>query len=301
MRGKADVRLTLGSNGMVGNNTSNWIRGDDNQMRFNSISDGYLFETNGAAKMVIDASGNLLVGTTTATPGNGNTDTGHLLKNDGRFFASSASNSQFNRNSQGDILTFRKSGGLVGSIGVASSDNLYIGASTANHSGVYFGTNIVYPMTAGSTSDNLVDLGNSSSRWNDLYLGGGVYLGGIGSANKLDDYEEGTWTPALSSGTATLGSCKGSYVKIGNMVTVMLKMTVTGSGSMTTVSGLPFNTASSANGKDVGALREENINGFVWIAQTNPSSDAFYTRRYDNNTSVSSSESYVGTFTYQIA
>jgi len=62
MRGKADVRLTLGSNGTVGNNTSNWIRGDDNQMRFNSISDGYLFETNGAAKMTIDSSGEVGIG-----------------------------------------------------------------------------------------------------------------------------------------------------------------------------------------------------------------------------------------------
>jgi hypothetical protein len=25
----------------------------------------------------------------------------------------------------------------------------------------------------------------------------GVYLGGTGAANKLDDYEEGTWTPTL--------------------------------------------------------------------------------------------------------
>ena len=29
----------------------------------------------------------------------------------------------------------------------------------------------------------------------------GVYLGGTGAANLLDDYEEGTWTPGLSDGT----------------------------------------------------------------------------------------------------
>jgi hypothetical protein len=32
----------------------------------------------------------------------------------------------------------------------------------------------------------------------DLTLSGGVYLGGTGSANYLDDYEEGTWTPTTS-------------------------------------------------------------------------------------------------------
>ena len=40
----------------------------------------------------------------------------------------------------------------------------------------------------------LVDLA-TTFRFKDLYLSGGVYLGGTGSANQLDDYEEGTWTP----------------------------------------------------------------------------------------------------------
>lgn len=30
----------------------------------------------------------------------------------------------------------------------------------------------------------------------NIEVSGGVYLGGTGAANKLDDYEEGTWTPA---------------------------------------------------------------------------------------------------------
>jgi hypothetical protein len=164
------------------------FNGDADSGIYRAASDTLAIATGGSEAMRINSDGHLLVGTTTATPGNGNTDTGHLLKSDGRFFASSASNSQFNRNSQGDILTFRKSGGLVGSIGVASSDNLYIGASTANHSGVYFGTNIVYPMTAGSTSDNLVDLGNSSSRWKDLHLSGASYASSYRHDGDSDTY-----------------------------------------------------------------------------------------------------------------
>jgi len=46
----------------------------------------------------------------------------------------------------------------------------------------------------------------------------GVYLGGTGAANYLDDYEEGTWTPTVSSGVATVTD--GSYTKIGRQVTV---------------------------------------------------------------------------------
>jgi len=44
----------------------------------------------------------------------------------------------------------------------------------------------------------------------------GINLGGTGASNKLDDYEEGTWTPAPSSGTMSTGTPW--YIKIGNMV-----------------------------------------------------------------------------------
>jgi hypothetical protein len=53
---------------------------------------------------------------------------------------------------------------------------------------------------------------------------GGVYLGGSGSANLLDDYEEGTWTPqvqgASTAGTYTVSISSARYVKIGNQVTL---------------------------------------------------------------------------------
>ena len=55
-------------------------------------------------------------------------------------------------------------------------------------------TDSVIPVTGtGANADGTKDLGITSSRWRfkDLYLSGGVYLGGTGAANKLDDYEEG--------------------------------------------------------------------------------------------------------------
>ena len=61
-----------------------------------------------------------------------------------------------------------------------------------------------------SAYDNAIDIGKSDARWKDLYLSGGAYLGGTAAANKLDDYEEGTWTPVIAdastggnTGTAT--------------------------------------------------------------------------------------------------
>ena len=99
----------------------------------------------------------------------------------------------------------------------------------------------------GTTSDNTVDLGNTDRRFKDLYLAGGVYLGGIGAANKLDDYEEGTWTPSLKGTTNnnafTLSGAGGSYVKIGNQVTVNFMIaasSMNGSSGVLQLRDLPF-------------------------------------------------------------
>jgi hypothetical protein len=64
-------------------------------------------------------------------------------------------------------------------------------------------------------------------------------------ANTLDDYEEGTWTPAVSadSGSATYNDRFGTYTKIGRQVTI--NFWIYGSGRSTlsgtsTITGLPF-------------------------------------------------------------
>ena len=71
-------------------------------------------------------------------------------------------------------------------------------------------------------------------------------------ANTLDDYEEGTWTPNVL-GTATYTLQTGTYTKVGRVVTANFDMTILllGTGSTTTISGLPF--AVSATGEGRGA------------------------------------------------
>jgi len=61
------------------------------------------------------------------------------------------------------------------------------------------------------------------------------------NANTLDDYEEGTWTPTVG-GTATYTIQEGRYTKIGRQVTIqgIIQISVIGTGSATTISGLPF-------------------------------------------------------------
>ena len=74
-------------------------------------------------------------------------------------------------------------------------------------------------------------------------------------ANTLDDYEEGTWTPAMSYQTqgtmsATYANQYGWYTKIGNLVYVRLDLRFTGFTKGTAsgypiITGLPFTPANS--------------------------------------------------------
>ncbi len=78
-------------------------------------------------------------------------------------------------------------------------------------------------------------------------------------ANALDDYEEGTWTPAIAdsdldgSGEGqTYTTQFGRYVKIGNMVYVSFQLRVSSIGTLTGGSnaflvGLPFTSTNDSN------------------------------------------------------
>lgn len=72
-------------------------------------------------------------------------------------------------------------------------------------------------------------------------------------ANTLDDYEEGSFTPALKFGGNTTGityvTQSGRYTKIGRLVTVEIFLHLSSKGSATgtaTVTGLPFSTVLTA-------------------------------------------------------
>ena len=76
----------------------------------------------------------------------------------------------------------------------------------------------------------------------------GIYLGGTGSANYLDDYEEGTWTPAADAGLTSFTASSAIYIKVGSLVYVQGYFTALSgkNASALTISGLPFNPSSNA-------------------------------------------------------
>ena len=73
------------------------------------------------------------------------------------------------------------------------------------------------------------------------------------SANNLDDYEEGTFTPSVigstSAGTATYTTRYANYTKIGRQVSIQIDIEWfggTGTGDLS-INGLPFNSSASTN------------------------------------------------------
>ena len=98
------------------------------------------------------------------------------------------------------------------------------------------------------------------------------------NANTLDDYEEGTFTPVASqtssNPTVTYANQTGSYVKVGNTVTIHIRLglsTLSGGSGNPQITGLPF--ASSAS-SDAGIM---------------------FMQAYNNNTSGRYLMGYIGT------
>ena len=165
--------------------------------------------------------------------------------------------------SDGTIIDLQKSGSSVGSIGTQAGTLQIDG--TSGSTGLLFGASNIYPRDNGANSDGGVDLGGSSIRFKDLHLSGGVYLGGTGSANKISDYETGTWTPSLqgnsTAGTYTPSSSFGTYIKIGNMVQVTFSFqnfsTASGGSGYAQIRDLPFSKGTS--NQSIGSVRVENV------------------------------------------
>ena len=194
------VNILAGSTGSSGQAVLTFGDADDSdigRITYRNGDNSMAFMTNASEAMRITSGGHLLVGKTATAFGTDGTE----VQADGlvRITRDGASALQINRkNSDGSIVTFNKDSANVGSIGVGSGD-LHIYSSASGHKGLRFGLGYIAPANnSGTIDDNNVDLGyggGSPARFKDLYLSGGAYLGGTAAANKLDDYEEGTFTP----------------------------------------------------------------------------------------------------------
>jgi hypothetical protein len=242
----------------AGIQTGGWIFGQD--QAGDGVKSFFIYDANTSEqRLLIDTSGRLLVGKTS----NSNSTAGTTVYSNGKIegVRDGGSVHQMNRlTSDGSILDFQKDGSTVGSIKSRSGlvSTIILDPRTASNGGT--GLTATGGASApallptdedGTVQDDHVNLGASGAAFKDLYLSGGVYLGGTGSANKLDDYEEGSFTPTLEdpdSGNAVSSYYyrTGKYVKVGSVVHISITISPANMGTLTNssddihITGLPF-------------------------------------------------------------
>ena len=156
-----------------------------------------------------------------------------------------------------DTIAFAEGGAEA--MRVDSSGRLLIGTSTATANGgvLELSGGITFPATAVAASD----------------------------VNTLDDYEEGTFTPALgdSAGSvSTMSTQEGKYVKVGKIVQFSLQIVWTAkntwTGTNTRINGLPF--AATANTGAYGWPISTTMNCNLTTTAFNYTIEATTTRGY---------------------
>ena len=238
-----------------------------------------------ANSITIDTSENVLINAADTDPQNlsASSNTGVAIRSDGRLHAGAWQQraAAFGRGgTDGEIVTFRKDGATVGGVN-AHGGSLVVGGGDVGM-GFYQSANalVPYDQSTNSVRDNAIDLGYPSTyRWKDLYLGGGVYLGGTGAANKLDDYETGTFSTALlqcttSTPNYSINANRNKYVKIGKLVLAHFDFSFISlsGGAGDVLLNLPFTVNGTENYHSVhaqrncsafsGSIADYKINGY---------------------------------------
>ena len=91
------------------------------------------------------------------------------------------------------------------------------------------------------------------------------------TAEILDDYEEGTWTPTNNGGTITFTTLSSPYTKIGREVHIQAYLSLSSDGASSAISlgGLPFAAASGGYAPSI--LNAGQTNGKVVLARVHSS------------------------------
>ena len=186
----------------------------------------------------------------------------------------------------------------------SSAENLTLNADGANNdikfqsNGVEKASidqdgNVIAAGTISSTGDTTITNGDIVF----ATAGKGIVLGVTSNtdANTLDDYEEGTWTPAGTSTGGSWGNGDGRYVKIGSSVTCVGIITCTSSGTNNSLTGFPF-----ANGTllSVGSAYEAETTGHANLVRIDAGASQGAIRQHANGNSFTNTSIIKFSITY---
>ena len=278
-----------GTTGTFSGNLSvaqNIVHTGDTDTKIEFSTDTITFDTAGSERLRIDANGNVGVNATPRTEGTlfntvdhflciGDTDTGIAQDGDGQLELWANNQEIVNLNTS--TVTFNKTLSIP---------------DTIQHSGDA-DTKIRFP------AGNVISFETGGTE-RARFTSNGLCLGGTGSANGLDDYEEGTFTPTYSSSDANVSGItydqqSGRYIKVGRLCYISLRLRTdaisnVGSG-LIRISGIPFSHVNSVNTRTVSS----NVFTANWpgnsaptqvLIQHNQQYMHLYQKDYNNDTTT---------------
>ena len=210
-------------------------------------ADTLAFTTGGSERLRIASGGQVLIGTDTVSGYTNRIFTVAAADNDAsieiRTATDHAGQLSFSDGSAGDATNYR---GYI----QYNHDGDYMRFGTSSTEYVRIASNGKVGINMTNPDDTLDVNGtfqvSSNSYMSNLYMSGSLFIGGTGSANELDDYEEGTFNPTFvtSSGSISMNTSYDTlaYTKIGRMVHVMgqVVLSVSSPGGNLDMASLPF-------------------------------------------------------------
>ena len=260
-QGQVALQLTGGTGG------TNWIMYQD------TSSDDLRFFGNSSTRMTITSGGNVGIGTSlpsTKLHLGGTAPGDSIIRQDSTASGTNWEIGEreagkwqiFEDDSDSIVATFMSSGNV--GIGT-SSPSTFTNYTNFSLKGGSNGSNLDFHNSSGTriaafvsnpSTDFIVETTeatplvfktNNTERMRILSTGGITFNGDTAQANALDDYEEGTFTPALNGFTGSYIHQIGQYRKVGGLVTAAIHIHVssTGGSGDIIVTGLPFTQTSS--------------------------------------------------------
>ena len=286
----SDVELTDSTKVLLGT-------GDDLQL-YHDGSNSYIDEA-GTGGLKINANNSLVIGKY------GGAESMAVFDTDGAVTLYHDNSAKIATTNTGvDVTGVATTDGLTSSGNITfdnGNSSVSIKSDGANGSYIQFGSNEYLRF--------LYDNGASESI--RLIDGGGItFNGDTATANALDDYEEGTWTVGIGSGTISAGD--GVYTKVGNKVTAWFQANTFSDRTTATainIQGLPFTSASTMGNASCSSImcrHTDNTAANQAYLSNSVTSIAFYgsytgawdTLKYNDLNSVSSS--LYGSVTYYV-
>ena len=137
--------------------------------------------------------------------------------------------------------------------------------------------------------------GNLTITGNVLYPQHGIYLGGSGTHNLLDDFEQGTWTPTTPNGSWTINYAP--FVKMGNLVTCFFGLTSTSSISASDFGGLPFTPDTAQYGGGIVGYQDDESD-VVWTVFVQGNTGIWNLRAGSTQKGLSNNKTIYGFMSY---